>query len=72
MMAALLNLPTVMADAVAARRRMGHGLRMPFQVAEQSGELLLEPGPARRVSSRCASRQPAGCWRSVSPGRCSA
>lgn len=46
MMASLLNLPTVRADAVAARRRIGHGLRMPFQVAEQGGELLLEPGPA--------------------------
>ncbi|MCF5543608.1 FliM/FliN family flagellar motor switch protein [Pseudomonas salomonii] len=44
MMASLLSLPTIKGDAVAARRRLGLGLRLPFQVAQQLGELLLEPG----------------------------
>lgn len=46
MMVTSLSLPSVKGDAVAARRRLGRGLRMPFQVAEQNGELLLEPGTA--------------------------
>lgn len=44
MMLPSLALPRVRADAVAARRRLGRGLRLPFQVAEQRGELRLEPG----------------------------
>lgn len=46
MMASLLVLPTLEGEAVAARRRLGRGLRMPFEVAQQSGELLLEPARA--------------------------
>ena len=46
MRVSLLNLPSVKGDVVAARRRLGRGLRMPFQVSQHSGELLLEPGPA--------------------------
>lgn len=46
MMVSLLRLPAVQGDAVAARRRLGRGLRLPFEVAGQSGELLLEPGRA--------------------------
>lgn len=39
----VLKLPLVEGDRVAALRRLGRGLRMPFQVAGQQGELLLEP-----------------------------
>ncbi|MFB3302674.1 FliM/FliN family flagellar motor switch protein [Pseudomonas sp. AMR01] len=46
MMVSLLNFPCVKGDAVAARRRLGRGLRLPFEVAQQTGELLLEPGRA--------------------------
>lgn len=46
MMASLLTLPTIKEESVAARRRLGRGLRMPFQVAGEYGELLLEPGHA--------------------------
>ncbi|MDQ0650861.1 FliM/FliN family flagellar motor switch protein [Pseudomonas cedrina] len=42
----LLSLPAVKGDTVAARRRLGRGLCLPFQVAEQHGELRLEPGRA--------------------------
>ncbi|MGY2682257.1 FliM/FliN family flagellar motor switch protein [Pseudomonas tolaasii] len=45
MMASLLTLPTLKEEAVAARRHLGRGLRMAFQVAAEQGELLLEPGP---------------------------
>lgn len=41
-----LKLPLVKGNVAAARRRLGRGLRLPFQVADQKGELLLEPGPA--------------------------
>jgi type III secretion protein Q len=44
MMMPLLALRQVKAEAVAARRRLGCGIRMPFQVSSQQGELLLEPG----------------------------
>lgn len=46
MMLPALKLPAVDGVKVAARRRLGRGLRLPFQVADQCGELLLEPGPA--------------------------
>jgi len=39
-----LTLPQVKHDVAAARRKLGRGLRLPFRVAEQNGELLLEPG----------------------------
>ncbi|NVZ49893.1 FliM/FliN family flagellar motor switch protein [Pseudomonas sp. B6002] len=39
-----LVLPWIKSDIVAARRRLGRGLCMPFQVAGQDGELRLEPG----------------------------
>ncbi|WP_411381261.1 FliM/FliN family flagellar motor switch protein [Pseudomonas sp. MPB26] len=42
----LLSLPVVKGDTVAARRRLGRGLCLAFQVAEQRGELRLEPGRA--------------------------
>ncbi|OIN48855.1 type III secretion protein [Pseudomonas azotoformans] len=49
MLVPLLTLPTVNGNTVAARRRLGRGLCMPFQVAGQRGQLRLEPGraPAR-------------------------
>ncbi|WP_248749022.1 FliM/FliN family flagellar motor switch protein [Pseudomonas sp. MWU15-20650] len=46
MMLPSLGLLTVSADVAAARRRLGRGLRMPFQVGELQGELCLEPGSA--------------------------
>lgn len=42
----ILTLPVVKQGTVAARRRLGRGLRLPFQVAGQAGELLIEPGRA--------------------------
>ncbi|NWD25887.1 FliM/FliN family flagellar motor switch protein [uncultured Pseudomonas sp.] len=42
----VLTLPVVSGANVAARRRLGCGLRMAFQVAGQGGELLMEPGRA--------------------------
>lgn len=42
----LLTFPLIHGDTVAARRRLGRGLRLPFQVSGQNGELLLEPGRA--------------------------
>lgn len=46
MMMPQLILPLVNGDTVAARRRLGRGLRLPFHVAGQGGELCLEPGRA--------------------------
>lgn len=46
MMMPQLTLPLIKGDTVAARRRLGRGLRLRFQVAGQSGELRLEPGRA--------------------------
>jgi type III secretion protein Q len=46
MLMPLLTFPLINGDTVAARRRLGRGLRLPFQVAGQDGELLLEPGRA--------------------------
>ncbi|SDV04682.1 FliM/FliN family flagellar motor switch protein [Pseudomonas mucidolens] len=46
MMLPALKLPVVDGTKVLARRRLGRGLRLPFEVAGQSGELLLEPGIA--------------------------
>ncbi|WDU61604.1 FliM/FliN family flagellar motor switch protein [Pseudomonas poae] len=43
MKAPFLTLPRVKSSTVAARLRLGRGLRLPFQVAGQNGELLLEP-----------------------------
>jgi len=42
----VLSVPVVNANTVAARRRLGRGLRMPFQVSGQHGELLMTPGRA--------------------------
>lgn len=41
-----LTLPVVKHSTVAARRRLGRGLRLPFKVAGQEGELLIELGRA--------------------------
>lgn len=41
-----LTFPLINSDTVAARRRLGRGLRLPFTVAGQAGELLIEPGRA--------------------------
>ena len=46
MIIAPFSLPAVDGRTVAALRRLGRGLRLPFQVAEQRGELRLEPGIA--------------------------
>ncbi|PHN31689.1 FliM/FliN family flagellar motor switch protein [Pseudomonas sp. ICMP 460] len=46
MIMSVLTLPLVDAGRVAALQQLGRGLRMPFQVADQPGELLLEPGRA--------------------------
>ncbi|TFY86930.1 YscQ/HrcQ family type III secretion apparatus protein [Pseudomonas kairouanensis] len=47
-----LTLPVVDSMTAAALRRLGRGLRMPFQVAGQHGELIMEPGiaPSGRAS----------------------
>ncbi|WP_370694882.1 FliM/FliN family flagellar motor switch protein [Pseudomonas sp. FP2335] len=41
-----LVLPQIPGDTVAARRRLGRGLSLPFEVAGARGELRMEPGPA--------------------------
>ena len=41
-----LVLPSVAADGVSARRRLGCGLQLRFQVNGEEGLLRLEPGPA--------------------------
>ncbi|WP_253493199.1 FliM/FliN family flagellar motor switch protein [Pseudomonas sp. S3E17] len=41
-----LTFPLIKSDTVAARRRLGRGLRLAFQVAGEDGELRLEPGRA--------------------------
>lgn len=46
MMLPSLVLRSVNGDMVVARRRLGRGLRMPFHVSGQRGELLLEPASA--------------------------
>ncbi|USX00574.1 FliM/FliN family flagellar motor switch protein [Pseudomonas proteolytica] len=46
-----LAIPLVKSATVAARLRLGRGLRMPFQVTGQHGELLLEPGRAPRSAA---------------------
>lgn len=46
MMMPSLTLPWIKGDTVAARRRLGRGLCLPYQVAAQRGELRLEPGRA--------------------------
>ncbi len=54
MIVPILTLPRVRQDTVAARRRLGRGLCLAFQVAGQSGELRLEPGRAPTgVDSLC-------------------
>lgn len=52
MMISPLTLPAVDSATVAALRRLGRGVRMAFQVGDQHGELVLEPGnaPAGEVS----------------------
>lgn len=44
MMMPSLTLPLIKGDTVAARRRLGRGLCLPFQVAAKRGELRLDPG----------------------------
>lgn len=44
MIVPILTLPKLRHDTVAARRRLGRGLRLEFQVSGQRGELRLEPG----------------------------
>ncbi len=46
-----LAIPQVKSGTVAARLRLGRGLRMPFQVTGQHGELLLEPGRAPKSAA---------------------
>lgn len=46
MMISPLALPVVDSATVAALRRLGRGLRMPYQAAGQHGELIVEPGEA--------------------------
>ncbi|WP_339468327.1 MULTISPECIES: FliM/FliN family flagellar motor switch protein [unclassified Pseudomonas] len=46
MIVPLLTLPLVNGDTVAARRRLGRGLFLAFEVAGQGGQLRLEPGRA--------------------------
>lgn len=54
MIVPVLALPSIKGDVVAARHRLGRGLRLPFQVAGQAGELLLEPGrPPSAGESLC-------------------
>ncbi|CRM55186.1 MULTISPECIES: FliM/FliN family flagellar motor switch protein [Pseudomonas] len=46
MMMPQVTLPLVRGDTAVARRRLGRGLRLPFEVAGRRGELCLEPGRA--------------------------
>lgn len=46
-----LVIPSVKSGTVAARLRLGRGLRMAFTVQDQQGELLLEPGRAPRSAA---------------------
>lgn len=46
MIVPLLTLPLLKGATVAARRRLGRGLCLAFQVAGQGGQLRLEPGRA--------------------------
>lgn len=46
MMISPLTLPVFDSATVAALRRLGRGLRMPYQAAGQHGELVVEPGHA--------------------------
>lgn len=41
-----LTLPVVDSATVAAVRRLGRGLRLPYKVAGQHGDLIMEPGRA--------------------------
>jgi type III secretion protein Q len=51
-----LNLPQIDGLTVAALRRLGRGLRMPYRVADQQGELILESGEAPAcVAQHCFS-----------------
>ena len=47
-----LTVPLMNGDTVAARRRLGRGLSLPFQVAGQAGELRLEPGHGRKLAPK--------------------
>lgn len=56
-----ITFPRLDRQAVAAYRRLGRGLRLRFQVGDEAGELLLEPGRgpasggvALSLESRCA------------------
>lgn len=44
MSARALHLPRFSASETEARRRLGRGLRLPFAVGDEAGELLLKPG----------------------------
>ena len=46
MTATAICLPQQDSRVVAAYRRLGRGLRFLFRVADEVGELVLEPGPA--------------------------
>ncbi|AUG05735.1 FliM/FliN family flagellar motor switch protein [Pseudomonas sp. S09G 359] len=46
MITSVLTFPLIEEGRVMALNRLGRGLRMPFQVADQVGALLLEPGRA--------------------------
>ena len=41
-----LTLPVIDSATVAARRRLGRGLRLPYEVGGRRGELIIEPGRA--------------------------
>jgi len=64
----LLTLPSVDGVTVAALRRLGRGLRLPFQVAGQHGELLLEPSSAPSGTSALCFETACGVLAFSEPG----
>lgn len=63
-----LKLPVVDAAKVAARRQLGRGLRLGFDVAGTPGELRLEPGPASAGKGLLSMETACGVLTFTEPG----
>lgn len=68
MMISPLTLPVLDSATVAASRRLGRGLRMPFQAAGQRGELIVEPGNAPIGQSALGFETACGVLTFAEPG----
>ncbi len=68
MMISPLTLPVVDSATVAASRRLGRGLRMPYQAAGQHGELIVEPGNAPIGQSALGFETACGVLTFAEPG----